>query len=499
MKTIAHFLHPIKVVRTAGIIEGISLLFLFGVAMPLKYWGGQPYAVTLAGSIHGGVFLVYLLAVVYAQMRLQWHPKWTLFCLLAAFVPIGNFVLDYFIHKNRQSFEVKVIPKRWLVFAIIFFTFIDLFSQLPVMSTYATSLGATAAIAGFIVGMYSLTNVFGNVISGILTDRHGAYPILAMGLIATSGVLFSYSLVGNVTGLMIVRFLHGLLGGLIVPAAFTYLANEARKDQQSSQSALSGVFVGIAAIAGPAYSGIMANKTSVPFVFATIAVVGLLLFAATLVKLRAGKAQQVREEKKTRGKLAINPGMAQAFAGAFFLMFSQGALAYLLPQHVESLGYNSRLSGMLLSTFGLVAVIMFLVQARTVLNRIPPVISLIMGVSFMGVGQILIGQSSGMMALYADLALYGLGFSFLFPAINTLLARSTTRDYRGKAYGYFYALFSAGSVAGSTGIGLLTMSIPIQFLTAGLVLFLCALFVFMIQKVAVRQELGTDISRNAEV
>ncbi|HJN80990.1 MAG TPA: DUF3817 domain-containing protein, partial [Phycisphaerales bacterium] len=41
-----------------GIIEGLSTLALFFVAMPMKYWYGMPGAVTLAGTIHGLLFIV---------------------------------------------------------------------------------------------------------------------------------------------------------------------------------------------------------------------------------------------------------------------------------------------------------------------------------------------------------------------------------------------------------------------------------------------------------
>ncbi|MBF6633962.1 MAG: MFS transporter, partial [Planococcus sp. (in: Bacteria)] len=58
---------------------------------------------------------------------------------------------------------------RIFIYLIIFFAFFDLFAQLPIMSTYAVSLGASPFIAGLAVGMYSLSNTFGNVISGIFS------------------------------------------------------------------------------------------------------------------------------------------------------------------------------------------------------------------------------------------------------------------------------------------------------------------------------------------
>ena len=47
----------LKWLMILGIIEGLSTLALFFVAMPLKYHGGQPMAVTIAGGIHGILFL----------------------------------------------------------------------------------------------------------------------------------------------------------------------------------------------------------------------------------------------------------------------------------------------------------------------------------------------------------------------------------------------------------------------------------------------------------
>ena len=53
--------------------------------------------------------------------------------------------------------------------------------------------------------------------------------------------------------------------------------------------------------------------------------------------------------------------------------------------------------------------------------------------------------------------IYGIGFAFLFPSINSLLIDSTSAEFRGKAYGYFYAFFSIGAVAGSGLIGFLEL------------------------------------------
>lgn len=485
MQSIKSYLHPVTLVRWSGIIDGISLLVLLLIAMPLKYWADLPYAVTLVGTIHGWIVMVYLAAILYAQISTRWNVVWSLLSLLAAFVPLGNFILERVLKRKQEQghFTLKPIPLVWLVYAIILFTFLDLFTQLPVMSTYATSLGASSMIAGFIVGMYSLTNTFGNVLAGVFTDRLGANVILKAGLLLTSFSLLLYNFVDSVQLLLIVRFLHGFLGGLIVPAAFTYMANQTKTEKQGSQSAITGSFVGIAAIIGPAYSGIMASRTSVPFVFTTVAMLGVMLFVLSVFFLRSNKRGKTDRARAVR-KLELNSGMVRAFLGAFFLMFSQGALAYLLPQHVESLGYNSRLSGMLMSIFGVVAVIIFALPTNKLFDRLQPIRSFSIGLSLMGISQLLISQSASASVLYAVMTLYGLGFAFLFPAINTLLAHSTTKENRGQAYGIFYALFSAGTVAGSSGLGLLPVTFEHQFIVTGCALLTCVAGVMITARLA---------------
>ncbi|WP_431027464.1 MFS transporter [Lysinibacillus sp. LZ02] len=469
--------HPIKLLRITGILDGISLLVLLCIAMPLKYFADFPLAVTITGALHGGIFIAYVVAIAYTQLRVQWNIGWSLLAFVVAFIPTGNFLFDFYVKKRQNLYTLKPFRKSWLVYLIVFFTFIDLFTQLPVMSTFATSVGASAMVAGFVVGMYSLTNTFGNILSGIFTDRYGAFRLLVIGLLTTSFSLALYNLVDNSTTLILVRVIHGFLGGLIVPAAFTLLANMTKEENQGSQSAITGSFVGIAAIIGPAYSGIMASRTSVPFVFTTVAIAGVVLAVLTFMFLKMSTS--TKKEKKTKEPFHFNKGVVQAYAGAFLLMFSQGALAYLLPLHVESLGYSSRLSGTLMSMFGIVAVLIFVLPTNRLFDKIPPVYSLVFGLLCMGGSQILISQLSTQGTLYGGLALYGCGFAFLFPAINTLLVHATAPEMRGKAYGYFYAFFSLGVVVGSLGLGVLPFTITGNFIVTGVLLISFSAIVLM--------------------
>lgn len=369
---------------------------------------------------------------------------------------------------------------RALVYLIVFFSFFDLFSQLPIMSPFALSLGATSFLTGLVVGIYSFANTIGNIISGFMTDRRGPFLMLIIGLLASSVALLLYSFAMGPASLLGIRFIHGFMEGLIVPAAFTFLANRAEQTKRGSSVAVSGAFVGMAAIIGPAYSGIVASKTGPTFIMTVNGIIFFIIAVSAFFLLR--NVQYVKKVKDDGAKkfrvrfLFTHPGMIRAFSGAFFLMFSQGVLALILPLKVEALGYDTKITGMLLSSFGVVAILIFLLPINKIFDKVAPMITLAFGITMMGLCMIFLSQVSELPFLFLAMSLYGIGFAFLFPSINSLLIDSSTPDFRGKAYGYFYGFFSIGVVAGSSVIGYLDLSFKGGFMLTGIILLIVAAF-----------------------
>lgn len=365
---------------------------------------------------------------------------------------------------------------RVIIYVIIFFAFFDLFAQLPIISPFAIELQATPFLAGLAVGMYSLSNTFGNIVSGIFADRKGPFAILVAGLMLTAFFLFTYSFAEGPYSLLAIRFLHGLAAGLIVPAAFTYLANRTDRSRRGKGAAVSGAFVGLAAILGPAYGAILSSRTSVP---ETMAVTGSLLLILGLLSFfilsrDVKKKKELPSEPLTFSMIILNSGLLRAFMGAFFLMFSQGVLAYMLPLKVSDLNLPQEMSGLLLSVFGIAAILVFLLPVNRLFDAVKPVFTLIAGFLIMGVSLLLLSAVSAAPLLYLSMISYGIGFALLFPSINSLLIDSTTQRYRGKAYGYFYAFFSIGVVAGSSFTGALALNADQGFITSAVLLISAA-------------------------
>jgi integral membrane protein len=80
--------------RVIGFLEGVSFLVLLGVAMPLKYYWGEPQAVRVTGMAHGVLFLAYIAATVQAWLEHDWSWKRAALVMLASLVPFGTFYAD---------------------------------------------------------------------------------------------------------------------------------------------------------------------------------------------------------------------------------------------------------------------------------------------------------------------------------------------------------------------------------------------------------------------
>ena len=85
-----------------GIIEGLSTLFLFFVAMPMKYLFDQPMGVAIAGPVHGFLFLGLVTMFLIGKSQVPLSTKMVVGGIVGAILPFGPFVVDVKLYKLLQ-------------------------------------------------------------------------------------------------------------------------------------------------------------------------------------------------------------------------------------------------------------------------------------------------------------------------------------------------------------------------------------------------------------
>jgi integral membrane protein len=97
----SYFKSSIGRLRLIGILEGLSLILLVFIAVPLKYIYNQPEYVRALGMCHGILFLLFVYSVYSVASEYNWKfREITCKLLLSSVIPFGTFYVDSKILKD---------------------------------------------------------------------------------------------------------------------------------------------------------------------------------------------------------------------------------------------------------------------------------------------------------------------------------------------------------------------------------------------------------------
>lgn len=93
----------IRTLRIVSILEGISFLFLLGIAMPLKYFYDNPVLMKFAGMSHGILFIVFIVVLLVVCQKMKWSLVMFVMGLVASLLPFAPFIFDLKLKKLEQQ------------------------------------------------------------------------------------------------------------------------------------------------------------------------------------------------------------------------------------------------------------------------------------------------------------------------------------------------------------------------------------------------------------
>jgi len=100
------FTTPTGRLRLYAFLEGISLLVLVFIAVPLKYILHNPTWVKAIGPIHGALFLLFIFNALRTGIEQKWkfgETTWKV--IVACFIPFGTFYIDWKILRAIENEE----------------------------------------------------------------------------------------------------------------------------------------------------------------------------------------------------------------------------------------------------------------------------------------------------------------------------------------------------------------------------------------------------------
>ncbi len=80
--------------RVMAWVTGTGLVILVFVAMPLKYFFGEPMLVSIVGMLHGFFYMAYIVCTLVLAERCRWRPLDALVILLCGTIPLASFFAE---------------------------------------------------------------------------------------------------------------------------------------------------------------------------------------------------------------------------------------------------------------------------------------------------------------------------------------------------------------------------------------------------------------------
>lgn len=343
-----------------------------------------------------------------------------------------------------------------LVFGITFLGFIDTQLTVPIMRLYADSLGATVAIAGFIIGMYSILNTPANIVFGPVVDKFGRKIPLIIGLVGDAICMFLYSLCSTSLQLLVVRGFHGLAGAVLGLATASMVADYSPTEKRGRGMGFYAIAMGLAPLSGMMICGIiMRNPVGFNMVFYTGS--ALLLAAVILAFLlpqteAKGKAESI--DFKKIGVIAARKANIASYAAIFSQWFIMGVITVLLPSYMVNLGMTAfHVAMVMLAVTATYAA--FSYPAGLLSDKVGRKIPSLMGLSLLVIAINLIPVATSFEQLIGLGMLQGIGMGCILPSALALISDNTEKGERGTAMGIFHALLTLGVAVGAPVTGVL--------------------------------------------
>ncbi len=340
----------------------------------------------------------------------------------------------------------------WL-YIFMFVAFFDLHAQYPILSPYAISLGAAPSFIGFIMGMYSITHLPGNMLAGAGVDRYGSRLFISISLILAGVLLLFQANIEAPWQLLVIRSISGFVLAFLSPATMALLAKLATdRVAQSKLMSGNGLVHTLASVVSPAAGAILVAKFGFHYAFIVLGCILIItgVWALFVIKERR-PSTAAYETSRNSGQPdpTLNHTNEQAAVPLLFfciplaLSCSQGILFFELPL-MASVQDSIMTSGILFSIMSLGALVtlsmLFIHRYSSFMRSVWGCLTL--ALCFFGMA------IDWPIPLAASLFCIGMAKGIIYPALASFLAENTDAKRYGKIFAFLSVAYSIGAFLG---------------------------------------------------
>ena len=352
-----------------------------------------------------------------------------------------------------------VTPRFLTMFGFSFLVFVSLFQLLPVAPYRMLALGATAASAGWFLGLLTFSSAAFAPLTGPLCDRIGHRRALLVAGALLSVIVASYTVIDDNRWLLVMVVVHGTVWSALMSASGAYVTATIPPSRRAEGLGYWGL-ASILAIGTAPTLGFWVYRFGWEVLCLELAALNLLM---TLVAWRLPDERVAAMEASGRELPDGGPEAApepQHFsvewrvivlgASLACISFGYGSLTSFSALFADALGIAPR------GTF-LSAMACSVVASRLVIGRRIDEwgATAVLMVSFVvpAAGLALLAFAEGHVGFILAGLAFGAGFGLMWPAFAAFVMQSMPVGRRGAAFGAMLAAFDTGIGVGSATTG----------------------------------------------
>lgn len=354
----------------------------------------------------------------------------------------------------------------WL-YLFLFLAVFDLHAQYPILTPFAISLGAAPTFIGWMMGIYSLTHLPGNLIAGTQIDKHGSRRYIVFSLLGAGIILLIQAQIHTPWQLLALRSVSGFVLAFLSPACLALLAQLSNDPiKQGKYMSGHGVVHTLASVVSPAAGALIVGALGFSATFASLGYLLILSGVIAWLSMPKGLAE-VQHEKVTEPAMPSNLAGEKENSCPYpgdtllcpLLLLVLKEFFFELP--LRGGGHSSMMSTGLL--FSIISVGALFTLSMLFLNRYSPKLRLIAGVLLMSLC-FFVMAAIPQIPLSSVLFVLGMSKGIIFPAMATLFIHLSGGNKLGRIFSLQSIATSIGSFIGPITAGQLRVGLSPYFI-----------------------------------
>lgn len=312
---------------------------------------------------------------------------------------------------------------------------------LPTLPVYVKYLGGDEAMAGLVIGVFTVSAVLIRPFVGMALDVYGRKVIYLAGLVIFLLSSLAYNWAPTVAILLGIRFIHGFGWGAASTAGGTIATDVIPKQRLGEGMGYYGLAATLSMAVAPAAGLYIISNAGFTTLFVISAAFGLATFIlGSLIHYEkiAGAGQRGALFERS----ALRPSLVM-----FFVTTTYGAVVSFIALYGAQRGIVN--IGIFFTVY---AVVLTLIRpvAGILVDRRGFNVVIIPGIIFIGAAMLLLSQAQTLSMFLLAGVIYGAGFGSVQPGMQALAVKNVPPNRRGAANATFFSSFDLGIGIGST-------------------------------------------------